>query len=431
MYQLVLNLGVILISLDMHQAYVREYYETEKKEQLLKIAFLPGNIIFIIVFCFCFLMNKSLSKLILDKHSFIMDVCIFLGIYFVFCINIFSHVVRMQGRAWAFSATQIIPKLGYLIILGICIYLFSNHNYDQLIFINVFVLLLSVLCFIFILRYDIYKAIKIKIDINKLKQMLLFSYPLIAGSLGYWALTGIDRIFLKNLASFSELAIYAVASTISAGVGLFATVFSNLWHPIVYKWIKEGIDTRNVIAINESMVLFIALIWTFVGVFSWLIIYFFPQEYNGIQLLIIGCIAMPLLYMLSETTTIGIGISRKTKYSMITALAALVLNIIINYCLIDRYGAKACALASMSAFVLFLILRTEFSSFLWISLPRHKMYISVAIYFFVTIVIMFELVSNTLVTTLLWLISFLIVLFLYRQRVLGLLEFIKLRNTQC
>ena len=29
MYQLALNLGMVLISLDMHQAYVREYYETE------------------------------------------------------------------------------------------------------------------------------------------------------------------------------------------------------------------------------------------------------------------------------------------------------------------------------------------------------------------------------------------------------------------
>ncbi|MDO3666191.1 oligosaccharide flippase family protein [Acinetobacter higginsii] len=428
MYQLALNLGMILISLDMHQAYVREYYETEQKEQLLKISLFSGSVVFAIVFLISEVLNFSLSKLLFNIESRVIDVFVLLGIYITFIINILVHVLRMHNFAWAFAFTQVIPKIGYIVVLGVGVYFYKNYNYNFLIYANIFVLLLSLGCLIFFLKKDLYKAIIIKLDRKKLNQMLAFSLPLVFGSLSYWALTSIDRVFLKNLSNYNELAIYAVASTLAGGIGVLVTVFSNLWHPIVYKWMEEGIDSKKVLAINELMVIFICLLWSFVGMFSWIVLYFFPQSYSGVASILVGCIAMPLLYMLSETTTIGIGLTRKTIYAMFATLIALILNISINYFLVEKYGAKATTIASMSAFTLFLILRTEFSSFLWMSLSRWRMYVAVLLYFSITLLIVLEVFSGKINNAFIWFLSLFFVLSLYFTRVKRLFESLRLRD---
>lgn len=430
MYQLALNLGMILISLDMHQAYVREYYETEQKEQLLKISLFSGSVVFVIFFSIFQFLSFSLSELLFNVQSQIIDFFVLLAIYITFIINILIHVLRMHNFAWAFAFTQVIPKVGYILILGVGVYFYKNYNFDMLIYANLFVLFLSLGCLIFFLKQDLYKAIIIKLDREKLKQMLFFSLPLVLGSLSYWTLTSIDRIFLKNLSNYNELAIYAVASTLAGGIGVLVTVFSNLWHPIIYKWVKESIDTKKVLAVNESMVIFICLLWSFIGIFSWIVLYCLPQSYSGVASILVGCVAMPLLYMLSETTTIGIGLTRKTIYAMLATLIALILNIVINYFLVGKYGAKATTIASMSAFTLFLILRTEFSSFLWISFSRWRMYIAVLLYFFITLLTVLDVFNGHMNIAFVWFASLIFVLFLYTARVKRLFESLRLRDFQ-
>ncbi|MEI2513221.1 lipopolysaccharide biosynthesis protein [Acinetobacter soli] len=416
LYQLALNLGMILISLDMHQSYVREYYDSENKAEILRNALIPGTIFFIVIVIFLIVTKISLSNLLFGFDSKLINFLLIIGVYITFIINILVHVIRMYNFAWAFSFAQVVPKLGYILCLISIVYICQNYNFELLIFTNIFVLSLTVFCLLFFLKDEVFKAIKIKTNSKKLKQMLAFSLPLVVGSLSYWALTSIDRIFLKKFSNFEELALYAVASTLAGGVGVFVTVFSNLWHPIVYKWVNEGIDINKVININELMVVLVCILWSLVGMFSWISSFFFPQSYNGVSIILVGCVAMPLLYMLSETTVIGIGLTKKTIYAMIAILMSLFLNIIINYFLISKYGSKAATVASMSAFVLFLILRTEFSSSLWISLPRKKMYFSIFMYYFFTLSVISGFLNNTMYNTIAWLGLLLVVCTMYYKR---------------
>lgn len=399
----------------MHQAYVREYYEVNEKEILLKLAFLPGIIIFIVYILISQIMDISISKYFLGTESNILDLCIVLGVFFLFIINLFSHVLRMQGKGWSFSATQIIPRLGYLIIVIFIVCFLKEINYQQLIITNVLVLFFSILCFTYILWEEIKQGYKAKYDAIILKKMLSFSFPLLAGSISYWALTSMDRLMLSYFMDFDDLGVYVVAVTLASGIGVFVTVFSNLWHPIVYKWVKEGIDHTKIVLVNEVMVLGVAGLWTLVGICSWSFVYIFPIQYAEIQYIIVACVAMPLLYMLSETTNIGIGISRRTGYAMLSSVLALSINVIVNYFTIPKFGIKGTALASMTAFVFFLVFRTEFSCYLWMQLPRLKMYIFLMIYSILTLIHVFEIFS-ILVVIVSWLLGFVVVCIIYLGR---------------
>lgn len=422
-----LSLGSVLIGFEMHQAYVREYYEVEEKEQLLKIALIPGTTIFVLLLIILTLFNISLAELIFNFNSLLLDFCLWVGVYLTFFINILMHVLRMHGIALGFALIQILPKLFFLTVILVGSIIFKQEDFQILIYFNVMILIISTIILIFFLKKDLKKAFFIELNREKFKEMLSFSVPLILGSLAYWALTSIDRLFLNFFSNYNELSLYAVASTVASGVSMLVVIFGSLWHPLVYKWVNEGIDSKKILAASELMVLFICFVWTLFGLFSWVVDYIFPTSYAGVSILIIGCVTMPLLYLLSEITTIGIGISKKTKYTMVVSLFSLLLNVVVNYFFIERYGAKASIVASMLAFFLFLILRTEFSSFLWISLSRWKMYLSVLTYLIVTILILFGFLESYIYTTLVWIIILILVLLLYYKRIVWLLDFIKKR----
>jgi len=78
--------------------------------------------------------------------------------------------------------------------------------------------------------------------------------------------------------------------------------------------------------------------------------------------------------MLSETTVVGIGISRRSSFAMLAALIAFGVNVAGNFWLIPIFGAKGAAVSTCVSFLVFFVLRTEFSIYLWRKMPRGFLY---------------------------------------------------------
>ncbi|MEA1987928.1 MAG: oligosaccharide flippase family protein [Pseudomonadota bacterium] len=415
MLQVVISLSITLFSLAMHQAYVREYNEEKNKFVLLKVVLLPGSMVLVLVILVFVLLPVSISDLFFGIDSNFLTFCLILGVVAAFFINFLSHVLRMQERGLAFSATQIMPKAILLVLIG-CLILFNLPNdFQSLMLMNTVAIVSSLLLFSWLTKDSWLPAIYASTDAALLKKLLRFSLPLVVGSLAYWGLTTMDRFFLSALTGFEELGVYSMAVSLAAGVSVVSVVFSNLWHPVIYKWVKEGVEQKRVQAVIENMFLGVVFIWTMVGLFSWVLLYLLPDEYVAVEYLIIACVAMPLFYMLSETTVVGIGIARKTGYSMLASILAFVVNGILNYLFIPEYGASGAALATVLAFFVFFVVRTEASSYLWLSLPRFKIYFLCIAYVTLTIVIVLNKASQSYFF-IIWLILFsLTVLFFFRR----------------
>ena len=122
--------------------------------------------------------------------------------------------------------------------------------------------------------------------------------------------------------------------------------------------------------------------------------------------------AYPLLYTLSESTGVGIGIKRKTMFSLLAAIVALIFNAIGNWLLIPIYGAAGAAIASAVAFFIFFAIRTEASSRLWESFERWRMYGFIVVLVVLSFVLnsvqinVFLLVGIYFITSLLSLLAF-------------------------
>lgn len=385
MLQVTLALSVSLFSLAMHQAYVREYHEEDDKAALFKHAVLPGLVVLTLFLLIILLSPWSISKLLFDIDSTLLTWLLIFGIYCSYFINFFAHVVRMEERGLVFSATQILPKLLLLIFIGFIFFLNLRAEFQTLMLMNVLAVGSSVTIFAWWTRSTWLPAILKPLDRELLHKMLTFSLPLVAGGIAYWGLTTMDRFFLRSFSGFEELGVYALSVSLAGAVSVISTIFSNLWHPILYKWVKNGVDKQKVLNVIECMLLAVCLIWSLVGMLSFVLVYFLPPEYSAIEYLIVACIAMPLFKMLSETTGVGVGITRRSAFSMLASILAFLINATLNYILIPDLGASGAAIATLLAFFTYFVVRTEATAKLWWSFPRFKLYLIAICYMTLTI----------------------------------------------
>lgn len=388
MLQVCLGFAVMLFSLGMHQAYVREFHEENDKPRLLKSVVLPGLILLSLTLFLICLLPISFSNLLFDIESKLISTLFIISVFASFFINFLSHILRMEERGLAFSVTQIMPKATFLLLLGFIILFNLENSFSNLMFIQTVALVASVVTFVYITKNVLIPSVFASIDTNFIKKLLKFSLPLVAGSLAYWGLTSMDKFFIRYLLGFEELGAYAMAVTLSGAVGILSTIFGNLWHPTVYKWVKSDVDPVKVQQVIDFMFLGVVFVWSVVGLFSWLPLCFLPEGYFEVEYLLVACVSIPLFYMLSETTVVGIGITRKSMYAMLAPISAFVLNLVLNYFLIPIYGVAGAAVATVFSFFVFFIVRTEASAYLWVSFPRGKMYFLLLCYIFATIAFM-------------------------------------------
>ncbi|MCD1279115.1 lipopolysaccharide biosynthesis protein [Psychrobacter sp. CCUG 69069] len=377
MLHVTLSFSILLFSLGLDQAYVREFHEVTDKPVLLKSVFLPGFVLLTIGIVILALMPWSMSVLLFGIDSKLLTGLLIVAILLQFSSRFLSLILRMQEKGFAYSMSQILPKLFFLSVLG-CYFLFSVEAiFENLMIANLLSLSAVFLIYTWNTRKDWLAALTARIDKNKLKRMISFGLPLIGSGIAFWGLTAMDKFFIRGFSSFKELGIYSVAISFAALALVFQSVFSTVWAPIVYKWASEGLDPHKVKNITDYSTLAVISIWSLAGMFSWLVTYILPPKYDQVQYILLASMAHPLLYTLSEATGVGIGVKRKTAYAMLAALVALLLNAIGNWYLVPKHGAAGAAVASAFAFLAFFIVRTEVSARLWQSFERVRMYILV------------------------------------------------------
>lgn len=374
MLQVVSGFAILLFSLGLDQAYVREFHEVTDRAALLRAAVLPGFALLTVALACLMFLPWSISELLFGIDSTMLTSLLFTAIFLQFFSRFLSLILRMQEKGLAFSMSQLLPKVIFLTILVGYLLFSIEAIFENLMIANVLSLFAVFLIYAWNTRSDWSIAFVAKIDKVKQKKMIQFGIPLIGGGVAFWGLTATDKLFLRGLSSFEELGIYSVSISFAGAALVFQAIFSTVWAPIVYKWASQGIDTSKIKEVIDCSTLAVVSIWSLAGMFSWLVGYILPDGYESVQYILLAAMAYPLLYTLSEATGIGIGLKRKTSYSMIAAVLALILNTIGNWYLVPSYGAAGAAIASSIAFVIFFVVRTEASSLLWHSFERIRMY---------------------------------------------------------
>ncbi len=379
MLQVMSSFCILLFSLGLDQAYVREYHEAEQKPELLKATLLPGFLLLLAGLLICLLIPGLISKALFSVDSIKISWLIATCFISAFVSRFLSLILRMQEKGLAFSMSQILPKILFLLIIGSYYLASLGFDFLQLAIAHTLSTLAVTVVYAWNTRKEWLAAIKYKINTTKLKAMLRYGMPLVMGGAAFWGLTAMDKVFLRNLSTFEELGIYSVATSFAAAATIFQSVFSTVWAPTVYKWAAEGINTNKIDQVTDHVLTAVVFLFVLAGLFSWVVTYLLPDSYERVKYILVACMACPLFYTLSETTVVGLGVTRKSGYAMLASFIAVLFNLTANYFLVPTYGASGAAISTALAFWIFLVCRTELSCLAWRKVPRAKLYASTLI----------------------------------------------------
>lgn len=417
MLQVMASFSVLLCCLGLDQAYVREYHESNDTPKLLKLTLMPGLLLILFVYVGIYIINPTFISTWLyaipSKYLTLMTILCFL---LTFISRFLSLIVRMEERAVAYSMSQLLPKILFVLFIVGSVWFGLSKDAYNLITAHTLSITAVFLVFGWNTRLECYLAVKSKIQREEFKPLLLFGLPLVIGGLASWGLSVMDKLFLRSMSTFTELGVYSVTMSIAGVATIFAGIFNTIWAPQVYKWVNEGVDLDKIDEISEHLLAAIYFVTVLAGLFSWVLPYLLPKEYEAIKYLITACLLGPLFYTLSETTAVGISIARKTKYSMFASIGAMLINAAGNYLLVPEFGASGAAVSTAFAFWFFYTLRTEFSRKVWRAIPSKKTYIVISLLLIVAILnaLLFQ---TGFIGLLLWFMLFLLGLKLFQNNI--------------
>jgi O-antigen/teichoic acid export membrane protein len=410
MLLVVASFSILFFSLGLDQSYVREYNEYGNKPRLFKMAILPGLILLLLTGSFFLLEPALLSKLLFTIENSTYSQIIVLFTVLSLLSRFLSLILRMEQRGLAFSMSQVLPKIIFLAGIGVIYFWELSSDFYYLLLAHLLSIASVTLIFLFSTRNTWLKGLRYKIDWPFEKKMLRFGRPLILGGVAYWGLTAADKLFIQHYASYEQLGIYSVAISFAGAATIIQSIFSTIWVPIVYKWVADGKDLTKVNTVREYLLLIVIFVFIMAGLFSWVVGYLIPTEYVRVPYMLVVCLAAPLFFTLSETTVVGLGVTRNSKLSMFASVLAFIFNVIGNYILVPNYGAEGAAISTAISFWLFFVLRTEFAIYVWQPIKRLKLYSMTLSALFLSIGFMMFGESNVVLFNSLWGIFLLVLL---------------------
>lgn len=373
--QTISSLTILILGLGLDQAYIREYYTATNKNALFKSLAAAPFILMIVAAILIILWDAAWPSEIIfsldDKQLGILFLIFLVSTLFT---RFFALILRMQEKALAFSFSQLTPKFLILVLVLLCVLLKLPTHTTSLLFAYTVAQLLTVAVLLYQTKDDLKLAKAAPWSLSTFKIGLQYGLPLAFGNLAYWGFTSIDRFVLKELGSLEELGIYSMAVSFGAIALIFQSVFSTIWAPMVFKWVKENTNLDKISGITLSMTDLISAIICIVGIFSPVVTWILPTKYAPVQFILLSSMLFPLLYTLTEVTGIGLNVVKRTWLITLVNIVAFLCNFTLLYLLIPKLGVRGAAMASAISFWIFFICKTELSSKLWQDLPRFKIY---------------------------------------------------------
>jgi len=186
-----------------------------------------------------------------------------------------------------------------------------------------------------------------------LRRMLDFGMPLILSNLGLFVLNFSDRFFLQHLRSLDVVGVYAVGYKFGFMMNyLFVQPFFVMWQSRMYA-IHANVEHRTIFRQ-------IFTLYSFGLIFAGLAMSLFSPEVIGVMVepkfaasqgVVPIVVLSYIFYGLGYFAQLGMLLTDRTKNIGVIGAGAAVVNLLLNYVLISRYGMMGAAWATLLSFM--------------------------------------------------------------------------------
>lgn len=182
----------------------------------------------------------------------------------------------------------------------------------------------------------------------RLREMLRYSFPLIPGALAYWVVGFADRYFVQAYSNTAEVGLYSVGSQIAALVAFATGAFQMAWGPFAFSISKQP-DARKTYADA-----FLIYIWGGATMSAGLSL-FAPEAIRLVATTrylgaadVVGLLALSYVMIgLTYIAATGPSLAKQTRPVGIAMTAAALLNIVLNFAFVPKFGKTGSAVATL------------------------------------------------------------------------------------
>ena len=383
MFDLFIQVGMILVIFGTDQAFIRLYYEEKSNKRgallynCLRIPMLTALVMIGLIFLF----YKPISTFLFGHESLSLTFILSIGILAQLLLRFGQLVIRMQQKGNLYSLIQIFQKLFNVILIIILFYILGS-TFEVLIFSKVLTLLLVMgIAIYFGKQFWSINNFKIKQVTHSQKDIIKLGAPFVLTTFITWLFEGFDKVAIRQWSTFDELGLYAAAMRLVALVMVLGTTFSTFWTPVAYERFSRQPEKRDFfrnISIIVSFIMFFVAIGSIMA--KDLIVILLGSDYQEAATIMPFLVFMPILYTISETTVIGINFYKKVNWHILIAGIACGINIFGNWLLVPEFGAIGASIATAFSYIIFFTLRTLISMvFFKVRYPLFRIYIMIII----------------------------------------------------
>ena len=377
------NFLIILAAFGLNEGIIRYISLYKSKDEPAKIkgilfySFKITLFLSILISALLFIFSDWLSKYFVDVETTRLQLSFILK---VFAITIpFGVVGGIISNS--FKAFQEVKYLVYVknigenlikILLTLIILIFVKNILGVSIAFSITMVLTFILSFYFLNKKIFNLFNKDLAPLFSNKELITYSWPLLISGLTIVAISWTDTLMLGVLKGPFEVGIYNSAYPLAYLVSFFPIILTTLFLPIAIGLInqKKELEFKTLYTTITKWIFItnLVLILIFILFSKELISLLFGSEYINTGILVLGK-TYPLSSLALIILSIGYGIAyivttchqtllvkEKTKTILYITLSALIINILLNYLFIPRYGVMGAAIATSFTFILEAIL---------------------------------------------------------------------------
>ncbi|RXJ95882.1 hypothetical protein CRU94_04525 [Arcobacter sp. AHV-9/2010] len=351
-YLIFISLYGAFVGMALHTNIAKNYYKV-KREELSKII---GNIIFILISTTLIYFFVSIGIWGLFDEIFSIPTWLFLFIPFIAFMqmvnNLNTTILRNEQRAYMYGIFEVSLTV---LTVGITVYflvVFNYSWYSQIVGVTVGSLVFCIIGFIYMYKRN---YISFVFDKEKIKSILHISIPLIPHVLGGLIIAMSDRLFIERMIGLEAVGLYAVGYSFGMIVMLFTDAFIKAWSPWFYKSLANPTDEKKQKIVKFSYIFIVGLFilaFAISLVAEFILPYFVDEKFYGASEFIFWVAfgyAIRGVYQIFFPYLVHIS---RTGFLAVSTVTAALINLLLNYILIDAYGAIGAAYATAGAFAI-------------------------------------------------------------------------------
>lgn len=414
MYLVSISLLSIIVIAGIDHSYIRFFNDQERKgkiNQLFANALIVTFVIWLFLSMVLILFSTEISQFLFKEENKLS--------IFLICLAVLSSIImrflnltyrmRLDPKNYAIQVILLSFVSKSLFIIA-ALWSPTYHN----------AILVTSISYVFLVVFYLIRQRNI-IDYNSFRyskvlanQMYRYSLPLVPETMIAWLNIYLANILILHFLDVHSLGIYSIAISIVAILNIVQLGFSNYWSGYYLKYYETEQD--KIVQIHSYIAFAMVLLGLLLILFQDLIFLLLGEKYREAKEIFPFLLWTPICYTISETTAIGINISKKTIFHTISTIISLIFTVVFGIIFIKIWGIIGISIGVGIGGIALFIFRTFFGQRYYISVNKiAKTYISISFIVFASFLNLLE-IDNLLKNSIIFLFIF-VLFYLYSKQV--------------